>query len=91
MGAGQVNLDLTGDWKKNLSVNIQGGVGNAHIRLPKNVGVEASVSGGIGSVDSGGLKKHDGEYVNDAYGQSPVTVRVTVQGGVGSVDLESEK
>lgn len=91
LGAGQVNLDLTGDWKKNLSVNIQGGVGNARIRLPKNVGVEASVSGGIGSVNSGGLKKHDGEYVNDAYGQSPVTVRVTVQGGVGSVDLESEK
>jgi uncharacterized protein DUF2154/cell wall-active antibiotic response 4TMS protein YvqF len=90
MGAGQVNLDLTGDWKKNLEVNMQGGVGNAHIRLPKNVGVEVSVSGGIGSVNSGSLKKREGEYVNDAYGQSPVTIRVTVEGGVGSVELESD-
>jgi hypothetical protein len=91
MGAGQVNADLTGDWKKNLDVNIQGGVGSAHIRLPKNVGVEVSVSGGIGSVSSEGLKKRDSAYVNDAYGQSPVTVRVTVEGGVGNIELELEK
>jgi hypothetical protein len=91
MGAGEVNADLTGDWKKNLDVNIQGGVGSAHIRLPRNVGVKVSVSGGIGSVSADGLKKRDGEYVNDAYGQSAVTVRVTVEGGVGNIELELEK
>jgi hypothetical protein len=91
MGAGQVNADLTGDWKKNLDVNIQGGVGSANIRLPKNVGVEVRASGGIGSVSADGLRKHDDEYVNEAFGQSPVTVRVTVQGGVGHIELESER
>ena len=91
MGAGEVNADLTGDWKKNLDVNLQGGVGSAHIRLPKNVGVEVRVSGGIGAVSADGLKKRDDEYVNGAYGQSPVTVRVTVEGGVGNIELESEE
>ena len=90
LGAGQITLDLTGDWKKDLKADIQGGVGTATIRLPKNVGVVVSASGGIGSVNSHGLKRDGDDYVNDAYGKSPVTLRVNVQGGVGSINLEGE-
>lgn len=89
MGAGRVDADLTGDWKRNVEVNIQGGVGSATIRLPRDVGVEVHASGGIGSVDTSGLTHRDDEYINDAYGKSPVTMRVSVQGGVGHVRLVS--
>src|SRR5204863_454166 len=50
MGAGQMDLDLTGDRKTDLTADIEGGVGQANIRLPKNVGVIAHASGGIGSI-----------------------------------------
>jgi hypothetical protein len=90
LGAGQVDVDLTGERKTNLEVDIEGGVGQANIRLPKNVGVIAKASGGIGSVDTHGLKKEGDEYVNDAYGKSPVTIHLTVQGGIGEIQLTQE-
>lgn len=89
MGAGQATVDLTGEWKKDLDVKIEGGVGTATIRLPKNVGVRVHASGGIGSINARGLRRDAGEYVNEAYGHSPVTLRLDVEGGVGTINLEA--
>jgi CYTH domain-containing protein len=90
MGAGQVDVDLTGDRKSDLTADIEGGVGQANIRLPKNVGVIVNASGGIGTISARGLK-HDGdEYTNDLYGKSPVTIHLKVEGGVGTITLTQE-
>ena len=90
MGAGQVDIDLTGDRKSDLTADIEGGVGEANIRLPKNVGVIVHASGGLGTIDAQGLK-HDGdEYTNDLYGKSPVTIHLKVEGGVGRIVLTQE-
>jgi Cell wall-active antibiotics response 4TMS YvqF len=90
IGAGQVDVDLTGDRKADLTADIEGGVGQADIRLPKNVGVIAHASGGIGSIDVRGLK-HDGDsYTNDAYGKSAATIHLRVQGGIGQITLSQE-
>ncbi len=90
MGAGRLSVDLTGDWKKDVQVSIHGGVGTARIRLPKNVGVRVHATGGIGTIDTNGLEREGGEYVNAAYGKSPVTMRVNVEGGVGMIELDQE-
>jgi hypothetical protein len=90
MGAGRLDADLTGEWKKDANVTIEGGVGSATIHLPKDVGVDVEASGGIGAVRTRGLHEQDGEYVNDAYRKSPITLRVNVQGGVGHILLVSE-
>ncbi|HMD06747.1 MAG TPA: toast rack family protein [Candidatus Acidoferrum sp.] len=90
MGAGQVDVDLTGDRKSDLTADLEGGVGQANIRLPKNVGVIVNASGGIGTISAHGLK-HDGdEYTNDLYGKSPVTIHLKVAGGVGTITLTQE-
>jgi len=90
MGAGSVDVDLTGDRKQDLRADIQGGVGRAEIRLPKKVGVVVNASGGIGTVVAHGLKHEGGEYTNEAYGKSPITIHLNVQGGVGLIDLVGE-
>lgn len=89
MGAGDLTADLTGDWKKNLDVTIRGGAGRATIRLPKNVGVRAHATGGIGSINVRGLRREGDAYVNDAYGSSGVTLRLDIEGGVGEINLEA--
>ena len=90
IGAGQVDVDLTGTRKADLHGTIEGGVGEANIRLPKDVGVVVSASGGLGTIENHGLK-HDGdEYVNDAYGKSPVTIHLKVEGGIGRISLTEE-
>ena len=87
VGAGRVEVDLTGERQKDLNVDIQGGVGEAVIRVPKSVGVVANVSGGLGAIDTHGLR-HDGdEYINEAYGHTPATIHIRVQGGVGRISL----
>lgn len=90
LGAGQVDVDLTGDRKADLTADIEGGVGQANIRLPRNVGVIAHASGGIGSIRAHGLK-HDGDsYTNDAYGKAAATIHLKVEGGIGEIVLTEE-
>jgi hypothetical protein len=88
IGAGETIVDLTGDWKNDLTANIAGGVGRATVRLPSDVGVRASAHGGIGAINVHGLKKEGDAYINEAYGKSPITVRVQVESGVGEINLE---
>jgi hypothetical protein len=90
MGAGQINLDLSGDRKQSFDVDVQGGVGEARIRLPHEVGVEIRADGGIGSIDTEGLHKEGGRWVNDAWGKSPITIHMNVEGGIGSIRLAVE-
>jgi hypothetical protein len=90
MGAGHVDVDLTGDRNKDLDADIEGGVGQATIRLPRDVGVIVHATGGIGTVSARGFKHDDDEYTNDAYGKTPATIRLKVQGGVGEISLIQE-
>lgn len=90
MGAGHVDVDLTGDRKKDLDADIEGGVGQATIRLPKKVGVVVHASGGIGSINAHDFKHEDDQYTNDAYGKTPATIRLKVEGGVGEINLIQE-
>jgi N-terminal domain of toast_rack, DUF2154/Domain of unknown function (DUF5668) len=87
MGAGDLTTDLTGDWKQNVNVRIEGGAGRATVRLPHSIGVRVHASGGLGSIDVSGLRSDGGYYVNDSYGKSPITMNVTVEGGVGQIRL----
>jgi hypothetical protein len=90
VGAGEINVNLTGDRKRNLTADIQGGVGSATIRLPKDLGVQVRAQGGIGSIDTEGLRHEGDMYVNDAYGKFPISIRMNIQGGVGEIRLIQE-
>ena len=88
IGAGRTTVDLTGDYEQDFDANIQGGVGQATVLLPSEVGVRARAEGGLGKINAEGLQREGDSYVNDAYGRSDVTVDVDVQGGVGEINLK---
>jgi N-terminal domain of toast_rack, DUF2154 len=88
MGAGKTTVDLTGDYTSDFDASIQGGVGEATVMLPGEVGVRARAEGGLGNINAKGLRKEGDSYVNEAYGSSDVTLEVDVQGGVGQINLE---
>jgi len=88
MGAGKTTIDLTGDYTQDFDASIQGGVGEATVLLPSEVGVKAKAEGGLGKINAKGLKRVGDSYVNGAYGDSDVTLDVDVQGGVGQINLE---
>jgi hypothetical protein len=90
MGVGEVELNLRGKPKKDYGVSIHGGVGEARLLLPKDVAVEANVTGGIGGIEAIGLTKEGGRYVNEAHKNGPTMIRINIEGGVGSIKLLSE-
>ena len=81
-------MDLTGDYSRGFDASIQGGVGEATVMLPSEVGVRATAEGGIGKINAEGLKREGNSFVNDAYGNSDVILEVDVEGGVGEINLE---
>jgi len=88
MGAGSVDLDLTGAREQDVDVTIRGGVGEATILLPSDTGVRAEVSGGLGNVNVYGLIQEGDTYINDAYGESDVTITLDIEGGIGDITLQ---
>ena len=90
MGVGQLDLDLRGAPKKSYDVSIHGGVGEAIVHLPSDVGVEAEAHGGIGSIEASRLHRDRSRYYNDAWDEAKVRIHLDVHGGVGSIRLLSE-
>ncbi|HET8549293.1 MAG TPA: toast rack family protein [Bryobacteraceae bacterium] len=87
MGAGRLDMDLRGDPRRSYDVRVRGGVGEAVIRLPKNVGISAKATGGLGSINVTGLRKEGDHWINDAYDRAGRTIHVDVQGGIGEISL----
>jgi len=88
MRVGELKVDLTGEWKKDLDANIEGGVGRMTLMLPSNVGVRVDVDRGLGTINAVGLKKDGDFYVNDAYEISLVTLNIELDVGIGEINLE---
>jgi N-terminal domain of toast_rack, DUF2154 len=89
-GAGEVTIDLTGDWQHDLDARIEGGLGDIHLTLPREVRVRIEIDPGIGGVDASGLTRDSNTYTNDANGVSDVTLRIHIDGGVGDINLDLE-
>jgi hypothetical protein len=87
MGVGTLRLDLRGKPPESYSVHIRGGVGEATVYLPRDVGISASASGGIGEISVSGLRKSGNQYVNDLYASAPVRIHLDVEGGIGTIKL----
>ncbi|HVW07265.1 MAG TPA: toast rack family protein [Bryobacteraceae bacterium] len=89
MGAGNMTFNMANRYTQDVNVQINGGVGEAHIRLPKETGAVVDATGGIGSVQADGLtKRGDGKYYNAAYADDKPAVHMKVRGGVGDIILE---
>ncbi len=89
LGAGETEVDLTGPRTEDVKGDIQAGVGQLTILLPKDVGVRVTgAKNGVGDIVADGFTVQGDAYVNDAYGNTPTSIELTVMRGVGEVKLE---
>src|SRR5918998_2889527 len=88
MGSGKTTVDLTGGYAQDFDASIEGGVGEATVLVPSEVGVRVHAEGGLGKINAEGFQREGEAYVNEAYGDSDVSLNVDVRGGVGSINLE---
>lgn len=86
-GAGNVTLDLTGDWRRSMEGAIAIGAGDVTIRAPRETGVKITADQGVGVVRSADFAVSDGAYVNAAYGTTTTQIEIQIEQGAGYIDL----
>jgi N-terminal domain of toast_rack, DUF2154 len=90
MGVGNLDMNLRGHPRHDYDVEIHGGVGNATVRLPANVGVVADAQGGIGDIEARGLEKHGGRWVSLNHDDAKLQIHLAIRGGVGNITLVAD-
>ncbi len=91
MGVGKVDLDISGNYKNNVKVDIQGGVGEATVYLPKSIGVKIKAEKGVGAVNANGfIVEGENIYKNSQYGKSKNSIEVNIEAGVGAINIKQK-
>ncbi|WP_252504786.1 toast rack family protein [Sporosarcina sp. Marseille-Q4943] len=79
-------IDLSGAWSKGFRADVDLGVGDVTLILPKETGVRLTVSKGLGRLDlKDFIKQNEGVYVNEAYEDADIIIDLFLDIGVGDV------
>ncbi len=86
--SGDIEVNLLGSFKQGLEGNLEMASGDLTLRLPHDVGVCVTVSTVSGEIVAVGLRRQEGGVLaNDAYGSSPITLRLRVKSLSGDIKL----
>ena len=90
-GVGNIKVDASGNYKNDVDVKVEGGVGNTTIYVPKNMGVKVRTEKGVGKIDVSGFKTQDSDtFINDFYESSRNKMEVDVEAGVGNITVKQK-
>ena len=85
-GAGDYELDFSGDLQRDLHVKVTAGVSSLKIVVAKGTPVRVEVSGGVNDVNTDGVWDVEGNTYTTAGSDGP-TIVIDLEMGVGSVTL----
>jgi hypothetical protein len=88
-GVGNVELDFSGTWTRDLSVTTQLVVGRLSLRIPPDVGVRLDVQRMLAGFDHTGLvKRDDGAWYSPNYEAAPHKLRIRAETFFGKIDIQ---
>jgi len=90
-GAGQFTLDFSGELDHRATVEVNLGVGQMTIFVPRDMGVKLDCSScTLASVSvSGAFEEEDDVYVNDAYGHTDGEILFEITASLATVNVET--
>lgn len=86
-GVGEIVLDFTGEWRRDLTVDIDMGLGSLTLRIPRGVGVRVVKDTFLMSFDSQGLIKRGNAYYSEDWDEAKYRLNIAVDGALGSIDV----
>jgi hypothetical protein len=87
-GAGNFDLDFSGNWQESGRVSIDAGLGNLVLTLPHDIGVKVDTGGkALAKISAEDFHPQGTAWVNDAYGKSRLELVITVNIGLGNLIL----
>lgn len=88
LSSGNAFIDLSGNWGSDAQVELAASSGQITLSLPKDVGVYVDAHTSSGNIDANGFRLEGSNYVNDAYGESNVTINVKARVSSGNIELQ---
>lgn len=90
-GAGNFDLDFSGDWQESARVSVNAGLSNLTLILPSDVGVKVDTGDkALANVNAEGFRRQGAAWVNNAYGEKDLELIITVDIGLGNLTLIEE-
>jgi hypothetical protein len=86
-GVGEIVLDFSGEWRRDLDVSVGMGLGSLELRFPRGLGVELVKKAFLTSLDSEGLIKRGDAYYSPDWDEATHRVTVEVEAAFGSVEV----
>ena len=84
-GVGDIDLDFTGEWRRDARIMVDMGLGALTLRFPKGLGVKLVKDTFLTSLDSEGLIKRGDAYYSLDYDEAEYRVTVDVDAAFGSI------
>jgi hypothetical protein len=91
--AGDVTLDLTGQWPEGSTsqVDVSVGLGSVTLRLPEGVGVEADVERFLVNFDRSGLLRRGSSYYSANWDTAKTRIELNLKAALGDIQIEWAK
>jgi hypothetical protein len=89
-GVGELHVDLRGMPRRSFEIDLHGAVGEAHIRLPRSVGIIATATTGVGELNVAGLEKNGDTWINPGHENDAVVIRLNARGDVGEINISAD-
>jgi len=89
-GVGDITLDFTGDWVHGVTreAEIELGLGQLTLRLPRSLGVAIEVDRFLASFDRAGFRKSGSRYVSEGYEAASKKLVVSIKAVLGDIDID---
>lgn len=85
---GDVTLDFTGRWSRDMEASIRMGLGSLELRIPAGVGVRLRKSSLLSSFSGFGLREaDDGSYRSENWQEAEHRLELSVDAAFGSIDV----
>jgi hypothetical protein len=87
-GVGNVELDLAGQWTRDIDLKVDVTLGVVTIHVPADVGVRVTVKKTIASFDHEGLEERDGAWVSRNWDSAPHKLRIGAEMVFGQLTID---
>lgn len=89
-GVGDITLDFTGEWSSGETrhAEIELGLGQLTLRLPRQLGVEIEVDRFLASFDRAGFRKRGSRYRSEGYENAAARLLISIRAVLGDIDIE---
>lgn len=86
-GVGEVTLDFSGEWRRNMGADISMALGSLTLVVPSSVGVRVDKDTFLTSFDAARFEKRDGVYYSTNWESAQHRLDVDLSGAFGSVNI----